>query len=311
MRLLRFAAGAVALTAFVPAAAQEAPQPQAGGPRLIRRAAAPPPQMTGERADVPVELVAGMPTITATVNGRGPYRFGVDTGASGYLRVTPTLARAIGLVQAGEARAGDPSGGATVAVPIYRVESLAFGGLTYSGVGATAIDLPGPRLAGLDGIIGIGFFHNMLLTIDYGRLRLSAGPGALPAANGRDVVAFTPGRGGLISFPLGIGDAVHEVHLDTGNSRYPLFMPAAAIAGLPTRGAPRDIGRARTVSQEIALQAIDLAAPVRVGTTQLPVTDVGYPAVASVGNIGSLALATMAVTIDYPNRRLRIVPSAR
>lgn len=311
VRFLRFAAGAVALAALVPAAAQEAPQPQAGGPRLLRRVAAPPPQMTGERAEVPVALVAGMPTISAMVNGRGPYRFGVDTGASGYLRVTPALAQAIGLRQTGEARAGDPSGGATVAVPIYAVESLSFGGLTYRGVSTTAIDLPGPRLAGVDGIIGIGFFQNMLLTIDYGRLRLAAGPGALPAANGRDVIAFTPERGGLIAFPLAIGDGVHQVHLDTGNSRYPLFMPAAAIAGLPTRGAPRDIGRARTVSREIALQAIGLAAAVRVGTTVLPITDVGYPAVASVGNIGSLALRDMAVTIDYPNRRLRIVPSRR
>jgi len=311
VRGFKFAVCGASLAALVPAAAQEAPQPQAGGPRLIRRTTAPPPQMTGERAEVPVALVAGMPTISAMVNGRGPYRFGVDTGASGYLRVTPALAQAIGLRQTGEARAGDPSGGATVAVPIYAVESLAFGGLTYSGVSTTAIDLPGTRLAGVDGIIGIGFFQSLVLTIDYGGLRLSAGPGALPAANGRDVVAFTPGRGGLIGFPLGIGDGVHEVHLDTGNSRYPLFMPAAAIAGLPTRGAPRGIGRARTVSREIALEAIDLAAPVRVGTTVLPVTDVGYPAVASVGNIGSLALRDMAVTIDYPNRRLRIVPSRR
>ena len=149
-----------------------------------------------------------------------------------------------------------------------------------------------------------------MLTIDYGRLRLTAAPGALPAADDRDVVAFTPDRGGLIAFPLRIGDIVRQVHLDTGNSRFPLFMPTDSIAGLPTRGAARRIGTARTVSQEIALHAVDLAAPVRVGATRLAVTDVGYPAIAAVGNIGSLALGNMAVTIDYPNRRLRIVPSA-
>jgi predicted aspartyl protease len=290
--------------------AQE-PAPAPGGPRLVRREAGPPPQITGERADVAIRLVAGMPTIEAMINGRGPYRFAVDTGASGYLRVTPALAGTLGLRQAGEARAGDPSGGATVAVPLYRVDSLAFGGLSYGGIVASAINLPGSRLAGVDGIIGIGFFQTMVLTVDYGRLRLAAGPGALPEPNDRDVIGFTPGRGGLIEFPLRIGGAVHPVHLDTGNTRHPLFMPTAAIPGLPTRGQPRAIGTARTISQEIALQAVDLAAPVRIGSTTLPVTDVGYPAIAPVGNVGSLALQAMAVTIDYPNRRLRVVPSAR
>jgi len=56
---------------------------------------------------------------------------------------------------------------------------------------------------------------------------------------------------------------------------------------------------------------VDLAAPVRIGSTILPITDVGYPAIAPVGNVGSLALQAMAVTIDYPNRRLRVAPSAR
>jgi predicted aspartyl protease len=300
-----------ALAASVPALAQQAP-PQAPGPqpqRVMRQMRPPPPARTGERADVELRLVAGMPTITAMVNGRGPYRFGVDTGASGYLRVTPELAAALGLQQVGEARAGDPSGRNPISIPVYRVETLAFGGLTYTGVSTTPLTLRSPALAEIDGIIGIGFFETLLLTIDYGGLRLSAGPGALPAANGRDVVEISYDRGGLISMPMTIGETVHQVHLDTGNTRFPLFMPAESIAALPTRGEAREIGRARTVSQEISLRAIDLAAPVRVGRTLLPVTAAGFPALGTVGNIGSSALGTMAVTVDYANRRLRIVPS--
>ena len=310
MKPSSFALSIAALAASVPALAQEAPAPPGPQPqRVMRQMRPPPPVRTGERADVALRLVASMPTITATVNGRGPYRFGVDTGASGYLRVTPELAAALGLQPVGEAMAGDPSGRNPIRIPVYRVDSLAFGGLTYAGISTTPLTLRGPSLAGIDGIIGIGFFETMLLTIDYGRLRLSAEPGALPAANGRDVVEISYDRGGLISMPLTIGETVHQVHLDTGNTRFPLFMPEASIAALPTRGEARDIGRARTVSQEVSLRAIDLAAPVRVGATHLPVTAAGFPAVGRVGNIGSPALATMAVTIDYPNRRLRIVPS--
>jgi predicted aspartyl protease len=303
-----FALSIAALAVSVPALAQQ-PPPQGPQPqRVMRQMRPPPPARTGERADVALRLVAGMPTITAMVNGRGPYRFGVDTGASGYLRVSPELAAALGLEQVGEARAGDPSGRNPISIPVYRVESLAFGGLTYSGISTTPLTLRPPGLAEIDGIIGIGFFETLLLTIDYGGLRLSAGPGALPA-DGRDVVEISYDRGGLISMPLTIGETVHQVHLDTGNTRFPLFMPAESIAALPTRGEAREIGRARTVSQEVSLQAIDLAAPVRVGGTLLPVTAAGFPALGSVGNIGSQALATMAVTVDYANRRLRIVPS--
>lgn len=286
-------------------AAQE--PPQGGGPRMVRRAAAPPPQRSGERAEVAMRLVNGMPTIEAMVNGRGPYRFGVDTGAPGYLRVSPALAAALGLQPVGQALMGDPGGGPTTPIPIYRVETLAFGGLSYSGVSTTAITLGG-RVAELDGVIGIGFFQELLLTFDYPGGRLTAGPGALAAANGADIVDFTLDRGALTTIPLRVGDAVVQVHLDTGNTRHAFFMPPDAIAGLPTRGQPRGIGVARTVSREFPLQEIDLAAPVRVGTTLLPVSAVAWPAVASVGNIGSLALQNMVVTVDQPNRRVRIVP---
>jgi len=293
------------------AAAQPPAPPPAPGPQpMVRMMRPPPPAMTGTRADLDIELVAGMPTILATVNGRGPYRFGVDTGAGGYLRVSPALAQALGLQPVGEAMAGDPSGRNPIRIPLYRVESLAFGGLAFSGISATALPQLGPRTAQVDGIIGIGFFEHLLLTIDYGRLRLGAGPGALPPADGRAIVEATLDRS-LISVPLGIGEATRLVHLDTGNTAQPLFLPADIVASLPTRGEPRIVGHARTVSQEIEIRSLDLTVPVSVGTTRLPVTTVGYPAAAPPGNIGSLALAGMALTVDYANRRVRIVPSAR
>ena len=300
----------LALGLVAASAAAQPPAPAPGPQPMVRRMMRPPPPaMTGTRADLAIELVAGMPTVLATVNGRGPYRFGVDTGAGGYLRVSPALAEALALQPVGEAMAGDPSGLNPIRIPIYRVDSLAFGGLTFTGISTTPLPQLGPRTAQVDGIIGIGFFERLLLTIDYGRLRLSAGPGALPPANGRDVVEATLDRS-LISVPLRIGETPFLVHLDTGNAAAPLFLPADAVAALPTTGEPRSLGRARTVSQAIDIRALDLTQPVTVGTTRLPVTSVGYPAAAPPGNIGSLALAGMALTVDYANRRVRIVPIA-
>lgn len=284
------------------------PAPSPGPQRVMRQMRPPPPVMAGERADLPMELAGGMPVIVATVNGRGPYRFGVDTGAAGYLRVSPALAQTLALRQVGEALAGDPSGRNPRRIPIYSVESLTFGGLTFAGVSTTPMPDLGPRAPQVDGIIGVGFFERLLLTLDYGAGRFSAGPGALPVADARTVLQVTFDRG-LPSLPVRIGEAEFRLHLDTGNTAQPLFLPAETIATLPTSGAPRSVGRARTVSQTVEIQAIDLAVPVRVGATQLPVTSVGYPSVAPPGNLGSLALQTMVVTLDYANARVRIVPS--
>lgn len=304
--------GSILLMAALNGAAVTAQEPPQGGsgPRMIRRALAPPPQRTGDRADVDMQMVNGMPTIVATVNGRGPYRFGVDTGAPGYLRVTPALATALGLQQVGEAMGGDPSGaGAPVRIPIYQVESLSFGGIRFNGVNTTGITLGG-SLSGIDGIIGIGFFQDLLLTYDYARGRLVAAPGALPPANGADVLDATIARG-LISVPIQIGSQTYPVHLDTGNTRHAFFMPETAIRSLPTRGAAHGIGVARTINREVPLQEIALAAPVRAGSTALPVTAVAFPALGGAGNIGSLALQTMVVMVDQANRRVRIVPGRR
>jgi Aspartyl protease len=305
---VKLAAILIAATLAAPALSQPAPGPEPQ--RVVHQQRPPPPVMTGTRADLPLEMVAGLPTIAAMVNGRGPYRFGIDTGAAGYLRLKPALAEALGLQAIGEVRAGDPSGRNPITLPLYRVESLAFGGLTFTGVVTTPLTLGGPRgAADVDGIIGIGFFEHLLLTIDYGALRFSAAPGALPAANGCDIVDATLERG-LISVPIAIGSVRQNVHLDTGNAAQSLAVPAEAVAGLPTAGEPRVVGRARTVSQEIVIGSVALAAPVTIGTTVLPVTSIGFPAPAPPGNLGSRGLSGMALTIDYANARVRIVPSA-
>src|SRR5678816_4212087 len=50
-----------------------------------------------EGIDVPVEMWAGVPTVQVTVNGRGPYRFVVDTGSTPAAGFSTALARELGL----------------------------------------------------------------------------------------------------------------------------------------------------------------------------------------------------------------------
>src|ERR1700722_14608746 len=52
-----------------------------------------------------------VPVIEVTINGIGPYKFGVDTGASSGGRIDPELARLVGCEVVGEAYSRDAPNG--------------------------------------------------------------------------------------------------------------------------------------------------------------------------------------------------------
>ncbi|TPG40529.1 hypothetical protein EAH79_11535 [Sphingomonas koreensis] len=258
-----------------------------------------------------MRIVDNLPTVLVRINRRGPFRMAVDTGQPFSLSVAPDQVRAMRLRLSGRVSMGDPSNVSSLSVPTYRADSVVIGGLTFSHV-----DVVGsPRLhrnrTVIAGTIGIGLFSDMTLTLDYGRSRLDAVSVALPPPDGREILDARVDARGLISVPITIGGALRYVHLDTGNGRFGLFMPTDQVADIPTRGAVRDIGTARTVTHQIRLNAVDLAVPVRAGTTLLPVDAVAYPSVASTGNLGSPALAGMLLSVDVRNHRVRIARSNR
>lgn len=284
-------------------ASQPQPQPSPQPQRQMRPMA--PVAVTGRRAEVATVAIAdaAIPVVTVRVNGKGPFRFAVDTGAQGHARVSPKLAEALGLVAVGQAMAGDPSGRNARRVPIFRLDSIELGGLTFAGASASESLLPGP-LAELDGVLGLHLFADLLLTFDYRAGRLIAERGALPAPDGRNVFGYPADPRGIM-LPLKIGARSFDAVLDTGNSRQALFVPEALLAQLPTRGEKQARGIARTVSQEIAISAQRLAAPVTLGAVTLPVEEAAFPAL-GVANLGSRGLQGLEVTIDQKNRRVRV-----
>jgi Aspartyl protease len=292
----------LALSASGAAAAQPVP-----GPMMVRMAEPPAPPRTGDSTRLAMTLVEGLPTISATINGKGPFRLGVDTGSRGYLRVTPAVAQALGLKQVGEALAVDPSGKDPVRIPVYRTDRLTLGSMSFEQVPTATFTL---TRSGVDGIIGASFFRDLLLTLDYGRLSFSAAKGSLPPADGKNIVDVDLDVGAIPTLPLTIGGWSTRAHLDSGNTRFALFVPADQLSSMPTKGQAHAIGTGHTVTQTIDLQAVDLAAPVLVGQTRLPVASVGFPAAGPIANLGSLALTGMQVTVDEANHRVRIVPSA-
>jgi hypothetical protein len=255
---------------------------------------------------VPAALSGHLLTVEARLDGKGPFRFAVDTGSAGMLRITPAVQTALGLAPIGEARVGDPSGKNPMARPIVRVSSVELGGAKFSGIDATVGDAL--RGNGDDGVIGLGLFAGLTATLDYpGRqLRLDRRP---LTAGDPHVVAFTAEHGVPV-VEVELAGAAVTVDVDSGSPGL-LSVPASWASRFAFAAEPRVVGKGRTVNNEFEIRAADLRGDLRVaGFTQVsPTINVidHFP----VANLGSRFLRDYAVTFDLVNRRMALARAPR
>ena len=262
----------------------------------------------GDHASLPMTFTNGIPTLQIMVNGKGPFTVGFDTGAMGGPHMNDKMIAALGIEPFGEAHATDPSGKNPRTVKLYKVDSAQFEGVTLNQLVGTSTVLSGKKLETLDAIVGLEGFAGLVVTLDYVHGRFSAERGALPAPEGKTVFAYT---GPPPSAPLTVEGKTLDAHLDTGNIRYGVIVPTEFAAGLSRKAEAKSIGVARTVSNTIEMFAEPVAGGVTMAGTPLTVTDVGYPSVAAIGNVGSLALTNMVVRVDPKNKRIQLERALR
>ena len=258
--------------------------------------------VTGSCAALPLDVSGPIPVVEVMVNGKGPYRFGIDTGAQGMGRISNELATQLGLKVSGEARTPAP-GGTMATRNIYHADKLGVGGITFADVDlVTMPELPG-RTPTWSGILGIDLFRKLTLTLDYGRgaIKLSHDP-------------VTDGVGanfdhGVPSIPLKIGDREITVDLDSGNGAAPLFVSEAIAKSVPQSGPAVVRGKARTSFGEFSIMEAPITVPVTVGGSALSVKSIGWPSARGDGNLGSHGLAGMQLSVDHVTGRVAIRPS--
>ncbi|HEV2852605.1 MAG TPA: retropepsin-like aspartic protease [Thermoanaerobaculia bacterium] len=263
-------------------------------------------EMTGASSELPM-LAGDEIVVEVRVDGKGPYRFLLDTGAAGGGRVSKSLAGSLGLQTVGQAIGGDPTGQNRQTVDIVEVGSLAIGEAVLSGVKLGVRDFPkGPAGAepGYDGILGIGLFQELLLTLDYPRQRVRIEKGELPPADGKEILEYEDPRG-VPQIHLKIGDQDVAADVDSGNQKGELVLPASYLGKVPLEKEPVVVGRGRTGSNEFEIKQAPLKGAVRVGGQAIehPLVDFveGFPH----GNLGQRFLRRFAVTIDQKNHRIR------
>ena len=251
---------------------------------------------------MPFELYRGHIYVQAFVNGKGPYRFVFDTGASGTGRADTRLVSELSLRAIGNVQNSD--GISLGSMAVVSADSLRLGRIEKRNVELASRDYNvhrKPAEAPIMGIIGRDFFKDRMLTIDYPRRTIRFSNGRLtPREPG--VVAYKPSFGIPVCF---VAVGCFEGRVDSGSNRS-LIIPKGLV-GKVEASVPVRIGSGTSANTEFELYEMQLARPVRIsGVTATKQTILYSDPSDDTINIGSDFLKDYVLAIDQRHGLLRI-----
>jgi len=237
------------------------------------------------------------------LNGRGPFRFAVETGAP-LLTLRANVARALGYAVA------DRSQWVTL-------DSVAIGAATFRHVEAKLFATGVSDSFGesdLGGLLGLNLFYDLLLTLDPVHATLRLTRGALPPVNQRDIVALARLGHQWYTMESWVNGTHAMAFLDTqdpGTFRTTpsqvtesQFVHAPVVTGYatgPSLGVQE--GRMGRLNGSVRVGAVSFQQPL-VTITPVPSEFLQR------WIIGWGALRHFTMTMDQRNRRLRLTPVA-
>ena len=266
------------------------------------------------------ELVGGaqpLALVPVHVNGRGPFRFVLDTGA-GMSLVSPQLAQQLG-ISALKSVTGHGAAG-TVHIEVGIARSLAVGSSVRENV-EVGITLELSRIASaigtvVDGDLGYDFLRHHRVTVDYrtNTLHLSNGDSKAPNGDARKSIPFRLAHTSkpLMLVPVIVNDrSVLTFAVDTGSSVTVVsrrLVKEMALAPGPLTTATG--GGGSVVASIGSINSVEIGSK---RVQRLPVLVVDFLETLSAaidvqldGIVGYNFLRQFCVTIDYPNKQLAL-----
>jgi hypothetical protein len=250
----------------------------------------------------------GRPVIDLEINGKGPYRFILDTGAVTTV-VSDELSHELSLTPPAGVQVAAVGGGPAPAIVV--IHDVRIGNAVLEGMIAAVMPLGGllkgenaPR-----GVLSAASFPGYLLTCDYPGKHISIKKGALESADSKSTFQYTEEQV-LPTVPIRIAGHDTKVHLDTG-SPFGLTLPVKFLTELPLASQPKDAGRVRTHGGEFQVSIARLKGTVELGKYKLDLDEVRFSDVRpgpgpAPGNVGYDVLRHFVVTLDSKNRRIRL-----
>jgi hypothetical protein len=274
--------------------------PQAPAPASI--------QVPEDGVTVPMQDMEGRPVIDLKINGKGPYRFILDTGAVTTV-VSDELSHELSLTPPAGVQVAAVGGGPAPAIVV--IHDVRIGNAVLEGMIAAIMPLGGllkgenaPR-----GVLSAASFPGYLLTYDYPGKHISIKKGALASADSKSTFQYTEEQV-LPTVPIRIAGHDTKVHLDTG-SPFGLTLPVKFLTELPLASQPKEAGRVRTHGGEFQVSIARLKGTIELGKYKLDLDEVRFSDVRpgpgpAPGNIGYDVLRHFVVTLDSKNRRIQL-----
>jgi predicted aspartyl protease len=256
---------------------------------------------TSEHSTTMVERY-GKPYVMVTINGRGPFRFVVDTGTGGDALITPQLAAELALPAVGQAALSDPSGQGSKKVRILRIDSLNLAGVEFTNV--RAVEHTFYAEAGVaQGLLGFTLFKDYLLTLDFPGRQVTLATGGLTPDGEKKVLPFRLQAGVPVARLKVDGLEPVEAQLDSGGGG--LVLPEQLAARLKYDVAPVAFAEGQSICTKFQIKAARLGSDVKLGryTFTHPVIEI-HPAFPLV-NFGSPPMQVFAITFDQKNLLVR------
>ncbi len=256
-------------------------------------------------ASVELDLSDRVPMVPVYLNGRGPFRFVIDT-ASAETVLNQDVARDLGLAALGRSWVGKPGEPLSAEGDLVRIEKVRVGELELRDVQAVSLDLS--ELMGdddtRDGSLGYPFFSGYLWTLDYADQRLVVETGELPPADGGRILSYTLDDGKSPTISIEVADRKMTAHLDSARFGG-VALHSDLMETLPLTSRPGMIGMIRNVEGEFVLYGGTLDGGVRFGDQVLERPRLLFTDAQDHANLGASALDRFALTFDPANQRVR------
>ena len=249
--------------------------------------------------------LGGRPLVEVDINGNGPYRFILDTGASHTL-VDEDLSKQLSL-PAAPATSARPAG---VLGELAKIDHLRIGDASLKGM-VVEVGPLSRMFGGGDaprGVLSAASFPGYLLVLDYPGKRVLIRKGELPPPDSRTRFQYTAEQM-LPNVPVRIGETEVRAHVDSG-APGSLTLPTKYLQELPLASEPSQVGRARTTHGEFPIWSAQVKGGVELGQYKLDLPEVQFSDVNPIpgpatGNIGYRILQRFVVTRDSKNRRIQ------
>jgi hypothetical protein len=255
-------------------------------------------------AVAPMQFRGLMPVIETKINGQGPFFFAIDTGGGMQADIDPSVATQLNLQPTGRVLIGDPSRQNDREMELTSIASLTFGGAEFRNV--TALIRP-QRITKdypeVDGFLGFALFTEYLLTLDYPAMQVRLARGALPKANGVDILPFEI-ENRIPVIEVAVGKLRMKAHVDSGNFVAGFILPEDVVEQLTLLSQPVTVGHARSVTNKIEIKQVQLKDTIRIGSFQYPEATIAFPAPSDT-NVGFKILREFAITFDQKNKRMK------